>query len=80
MKKELPVKNGIVCAYEAASARRLRVDSLQQDGPANFPVYFPLMCDRSMLNGEGKLDTLMNERYPSIRLLTVRDYVARERL
>lgn len=36
------------------------------------------MCYRSMLNGEGKLDVLMSDRYPSIRPTTVREYVARE--
>ncbi len=35
---------------------------------------------RSMLNGEGKLDTMMNDRYPAIRPLTVREYVAHERI
>jgi hypothetical protein len=38
------------------------------------------MYYRSMLNGEGKLAELMNDRYPSIRPTTVREYVARERL
>jgi hypothetical protein len=47
---------------------------------ANFLTYLPLMYYRSMLNGEGKLDELMNDRYPSIRPTTVREYVAREGL
>jgi hypothetical protein len=29
--------------------------------------------------GDGKLDLLMNERYPAIRPTTVREYVARVR-
>jgi hypothetical protein len=33
-----------------------------------------------VLNGEGKLDVLMNDRYPSIQPTTVRKYVQRERL
>lgn len=83
--------HGIVRAYEAGSGRQLRVerlgslddldahiDQLQQGGPANFPTYFPLMCYRAMLNGEGKLEVLMNDRYPSIHPTTVREYVARE--
>ena len=37
------------------------------------------MYYRSILNG-GKLDELMNDRYPAIRPTTVRDYVAREGL
>jgi hypothetical protein len=38
------------------------------------------MYYRSMLNGEGKLTELMNDRYPSIRPTTVREYVAAEGL
>jgi hypothetical protein len=85
--------HGIVRAYEAGSGRKLRVqrlgslgdlsariDELQKAGSANFPAYFPLMCYRSMLNGESKLDELMNDRYASIRTTTVREYVAREGL
>jgi hypothetical protein len=84
---------GIVRAYQAGSGKLLRVErlgslddlstrieQLQKGGPVNFPVFFPLMCYRSMLNGEGKLDELMNDRYPSIRTTTVREYVAREGL
>jgi hypothetical protein len=31
-----------------------------------------------MLGGEGKLDELTNDQYPSVRPTTVREYVARE--
>jgi hypothetical protein len=85
--------HGIVRAYEAGSSKKLRVerlgslddlsariDELQNGGPSNFPAYFPLMCYRSMLNGEGKFDELMNDWYPWIRTTTVREYVAREGL
>jgi nucleoside-diphosphate-sugar epimerase len=84
---------GFVEAYEAGSGRRLRVerlgsledldsriDALKQAGPANFLAYLPLMYYRSLLNGEGKLDPLMNDRYPSIRPTGVREYVEREGL
>lgn len=84
---------GIVHAYETGSGKPLRVErlgspddlsarieQLQKGGPTNFPLYFSLMCYRSMLNGEGKLDELMNDRYPSIRTTTVREYVAHEGL
>jgi hypothetical protein len=40
----------------------------------------PLMYYRSVLNGEGKLDQLMNDRYPSIRPSAVREYLANEGL
>jgi hypothetical protein len=43
-------------------------------------VTVPLKNYRSVLNGEGKLDQLLNDRYPAIRPTTVREYVARERL
>jgi hypothetical protein len=85
--------DGIVREYEAGSGKKLRIerlgsledldariDELQKAGPANLPSYLPLMYYRSVLNGEGKLDELMNERYPSIRRTTVREYVAREGL
>ena len=84
---------GMVRAYEAGSGKKLRVerlgsmgdldariDLLAKAGPSNFLAYIPLMYYRSMLNGEGKLDELMNDRYPSIRPTTVREYVAREGL
>ncbi|NOT58949.1 MAG: NmrA family NAD(P)-binding protein [Acidobacteria bacterium] len=84
---------GIVSAYESASGRKLRVERLgsmedldariahlRQAEPANFFAWLPLMYYRSMLNGEGKLDGLMNDRYPSIKPTTVREYVEREKL
>ena len=40
----------------------------------------PLVYYRSALNGEGKLDQLMNDRYPSIRPSAVREYEANEGL
>jgi hypothetical protein len=85
--------DGIVRAYEQASGKTLRVerlgsledldariDQLTKAGPANFLTYLPLMYYRSMLSGGGKLDAAMNDRYPSIRPTTVREYVAREGL
>jgi NmrA-like family len=85
--------HGIVNAYETGSGKKLRVerlgslgdldariDELKSASPANFLAYLPLMYYRSILNGEGKLDELMNDRYPSIRPTTVREYVAREGL
>lgn len=84
---------GIVHAYESGSGKKLRVerlgslddldariDQLQKANPTNFLAYLPLMYYRSVLNGEGKLDVLMNDRYPAIQPTTVRDYVAQEGL
>jgi hypothetical protein len=85
--------DGIVCAYESASGKKLhverlgslddldaRIDQLKTTEPANMRAWLPLMYYRSVLNGEGKLEELVNDRYPSIRPTTVREYVARERL
>jgi NmrA-like family protein len=85
--------HAFVRAYETGSGKKLRVEvlgsledldarieQLRKTEPANMRAWLPLMYYRSMLNGEGKLDELMNARYPSIRPTTVREYVARERL
>ncbi len=84
---------GLVRAYESGSGRKLRVerlgsledldariDHLRASEPANMFAWLPLMYYRSVLNGEGKLDPLMNDRYPSIRPTTVREYVMNEGL
>jgi hypothetical protein len=47
----------------AAGAYSSRPQCPFQD-PANRLAYLPLMYYRSMLNGKGMLDVLMNERYP----------------
>jgi len=57
-----------------------RIEELKQDGQQNFRKYLPLMYYRAQLNGEGKLDNLMNDRYPSIRPTTLREYIAQEKL
>jgi len=85
--------HGIVESYEAASGRKLRVErlgslddldhrieELSKGGPANFLSYLPLMYYRSVLDGSGKLNQLMNDRYPSIVPTSVRQYVAKEGL
>jgi nucleoside-diphosphate-sugar epimerase len=85
--------DGIVRAYESASGKKLRVErlgsladldarieQLRKSEPANMRAWLPLMYYRSVLNGEGKLDVLMNDRYPSIRPTSVHDYVMQERL
>jgi uncharacterized protein YbjT (DUF2867 family) len=84
---------GIVHAYESASGRKLRlerlgslddldarIDHLRKTEPANMRAWLPLMYYRSVLNGEGKLDVLMNDRYPAIPPTTVREYVRQEGL
>lgn len=85
--------HGLVRAYESASGKTLRVerlgsladldariDALQRADPADVYAYLPLMYYRSVLDGEGKLTDLMNDRYPAIRPTTVREYVEREGL
>jgi nucleoside-diphosphate-sugar epimerase len=84
---------GIVRAYESGSGKKLRVerlgslndldariDQLRKAEPTSMRSWLPLMYYRSILNGQGKLDKLMNDRYPSIRPTTVREYVSWERL
>jgi hypothetical protein len=71
-------------AYGAGSGKRLRIerlasledldariDQLRKSEPGNLRAWLPLMYYRSVLNGQGKLDELMNDRYPSIRPTTV---------
>ena len=83
----------LVQAYESGSGKKLRVerlgsledldariDQLQKAHPNNLLACLPLMYYRSLLNGEGKLDELMNDRYPSIQPTTVREYVLKEGL
>lgn len=85
--------HGLVAAYREASGRALKVrrrgslDDLDREieqrrakDPGNLYAYLPLMYWRAMLNGKGKLGTLQNDRYPSIKPTTVRDYVRAERL
>jgi len=84
---------GIVRAYESGSGKKLRVqrlglledldariEQLQKEGGASFRTWLPLMYYRSILNGEGKLDQLMNHRYPSIQRTSLREYVIQEGL
>jgi hypothetical protein len=79
--------------FQSSSGKRLRVErlgsladldariaELQKAAPANLLSFLPLMYYCGMLRGEGKLDTPMNDRYPSIRPTTLREYVAREGL
>lgn len=85
--------HGIVRAYESGAGKKLRVErlgsledldarieQLRKAEPSNMRAWLPLMYYRSVLNGEGKLDHLMNDRYPAIRPTTVREYVSREGL
>ncbi len=85
--------HGIVQAYEKASGKKLRVQrlgsledldgriaELQNGGPENFPKFLRLMYYRAQLKGEGKLDPVMNDRYPWIQPTTVAQYVTSEGL
>ena len=57
-----------------------RIEQLKRADPASFRAYLPLTCYRSMLNGEGQLQKLTNDRYPSIRPTSFRGYVVQEGL
>ena len=83
----------LVAEYEAGSGKKLTIERLgsiddlsarianaQQQNPQNLYAYLPLMYLRSLMSGEGTLETLMNDRYPAIRPTTVREYVAKEGL
>ncbi|WP_157966532.1 NmrA family NAD(P)-binding protein [Fastidiosibacter lacustris] len=78
----------IVKLYEEASGDKLkivqlgsmadldlRIEELLKGGQQNFLSFLPLMYYRSLLNGEAKLDLLMNDRYPSIKPTTMREYI-----
>lgn len=81
----------IVAEFESASGKKLlikclgslqeldsRIEGLQNDSSSNLYTYLPLMYYRSLLNGEGKIDEIMNERYPSIKPVTVYNYILNE--
>lgn len=85
--------HGLVAAYEAASGKKLsvvrhgsiedldrRISELVEGGPQNFLTYLPLMYYRSMLLGEGRLQTLMNHLYPQITPANLQAYVRQESL
>jgi nucleoside-diphosphate-sugar epimerase len=83
----------LVAEYEAGSGKKLKVEhqgsidelsariaELQQANPQNLLAYLPLTYLRAIMAGEGQLKALMNDRYPAVRPLTVREYVAKEGL
>ncbi|PUB27672.1 nucleoside-diphosphate-sugar epimerase [Promicromonospora sp. AC04] len=83
----------MVLAYEEASGTTLtvrrmgsledldaQIAQLQEGGQANFLQYLPLMYYRAQLKGQGRLDPVMNDRYPHITPTTVRQYVQAEGL
>lgn len=51
------------------------IDRLRKESKGGFAA-IPLMYWRAMLSGKGKLGPLMNERYPNIVPVTVREYSA----
>ncbi len=46
------------------------------DGPTDITSWLPLMYWRGMLSGKGRPGPLLNEQFPSIRPVTVRQYFA----
>lgn len=63
------MSNGTLEDLDSLIAERFASD------PQNFYGYLPLMYWRSMLNGDGKLKQLVNERFPDVKPTTVREYV-----
>lgn len=83
--------NGMVDAYEKETGKKLEVVKLgslkdldakiaeiKEQGKQN--EYLPMMYYRAQLNGSGKAEKLDNDRYPSIRPMSFREYVAQENL
>lgn len=60
---------GTLADLDAEIARRLQAE------PANIFAWLPLMYWRGMLNGKGKLGSLMNAQYPAIHPVGVRQYL-----
>lgn len=50
------------------------IEQRQAAEPENPFAWLPLMYWRAMLNGNGKLETVMNSRYSSIQPMTVEEY------
>ena len=81
---------GLVAAYESATGQKLAIERegsledldarIEASKGGDLLSWLPLAYYRSLLSGEGKLEVLMNDRYPEIRPTTVRDYVSREGL
>ena len=62
-------KLGTLADLDAEIARRLQTE------PGNMFSWLPLMYWRGMLNGKGRLATLMNAQYPAVHPIGVREYV-----
>ncbi|MHA7652846.1 NmrA family NAD(P)-binding protein [Mycobacterium sp. ML4] len=52
------------------------IDRRMRQEPDNMLSWLPLMYWRGMLNGKGKPGPLLNDRYPDIKPIGVREYVA----
>lgn len=64
-------KLGTLPELDAEIARRQRAE------PTSIYSWLPFMYWRGMLNGKGRLGPLMNERYPAIHPIRVREYTKR---
>jgi len=51
------------------------INQRMQTQPKNMFAWLPLMYWRAMLNGKGKLGSLMNERYPTVNPTNVSTYL-----
>lgn len=83
--------NEMVAAYEAETGKKLgvvtlgsledldaKIAELKKGGKQN--EYLPLMYYRAQLNGSGKMETLNNDRYPTIKPTDFREYLRQENL
>ena len=84
---------GLVRAYGLGSGRTLTVESRgsladldaeiarrRQAAPGNLGAWLPLMYQRAMLSGRGKLGELANNLVPGFRPLSVAEYVRAEKI
>jgi hypothetical protein len=85
--------HGLLRAFAAGSGRALEVErrgsladldreieDRRHAHPDRVFAWLPLMYWRAMLNGKGKLQPLLNDRFPGIRPTTVEEYVRAEGL
>lgn len=83
--------DGVVAAYQEGSSSTLAIETLgsledldariqQLQAAGDFYGFLPLQYYRANLKGQGRLEPLMNDRYPQITPTTIREYVAAEHL
>ena len=56
------------------------IERRRQAEPGNLGAWLPLMYQRAMLSGRGKLGELANDLVPGLRPLSVAEYVRAEQI